>query len=130
MFNAACAIPDAMHEGNKIKELLASAGKTASDFARACGVTPSGVQRYLTADEIGKHAWETCRRGLEKLGIDPRQVRPSTTLERVKPEDLRRLLVHFSQKQLPYLREILEASSEAQYVLRAIIVDRIERSEN
>jgi hypothetical protein len=118
-----------VHEGRKIKEALERAGKRPADLARACGVTQTAVARYLVAEKLGAKAWETVNHGLVALGIDPRQVRlpPAFTLSAREPEDLRPLLSGFSRRQLESLMKILESSPEAQYVLRVVVKDRLER---
>lgn len=117
-----------MNEGDKLKEMLKAANKTQSDFARACDVTPTAVQRYVQADHFGKHAWETVQKGLLKLGLNPQAIRAAVVLQRQKPaSDLRALLVRFTPKQLPDLLQILRASDEDRRIVEAIIEDRIER---
>jgi hypothetical protein len=117
------------HEGNRIRQLLADADKRPSDLARAAGVTQTSVGRYLVAEKLGAKAWETASRGLLTLNIDPRQIRPASSVPlrmRESPDDLRGLLVGFQRKHLEALKTILEASPEAQYVLRVVIQDRLE----
>lgn len=121
-----------VHEGNRIRELLAEADKRPSDLARAAQVTQTSVGRYLAADKLGAKAWETASRGLLNLGIDPRKIRASAAVPlrlRESPEDLRGLLTGFNKKQLESLKTILEASAEAQFVLRVVIQDRLEHRE-
>lgn len=120
------------HEGQKLRALLAQAGKRPSDLARQAGVTQTSVGRYLTAERLGAKAWETASRGLLGLGLDPRQIRAGGVVglrAREEPEDLRPLLHGFARKHLEALAQILAAPADAQYVLRMVIKDRLEREE-
>lgn len=129
MLNCESATMVLMHEGRKIRELLDAAGKKQADLARACGVSSTAAARYLEAETLGAQAWERASRGLALLQIDPSLVRPTATVMfRVKAiEDLRGLLNQFNTKQLEALRQILDASPEAQRTLRVVIEDRLER---
>jgi AcrR family transcriptional regulator len=120
------------HEGTKIRDCLARAGRRPADLARACGVSPTAVTRHLTAARLGAKAWETVSRGLAALGIDPRQVRapappPLSLVAREGPEDLRPLVEGWSRRHLEAVVKILEASLEAQFVLKVVLRDRLER---
>jgi hypothetical protein len=96
-------------------------------------VTPTAVNRYLGAERLGAKAWETMSRGLVALGLDPRRVRPNAPLSlpaRDAPEDLRPLLDGFRRRQLEAMLRVLEAPPEAQYVLKVVIRDRLERDKD
>src|SRR4051794_29431693 len=124
-------VEPSIHEGQKIRQLLEQAGKRPADLARAIGVTQTSVGRYLEAERLGAKAWESCSRGLSKLGIDPWQVRPlelhAGRTARERPEELRQMLQGFGKRQLEQLQKILEASPETHWVLRVIIADRLAR---
>lgn len=109
VFTANENIEDMGHEGERIKRLLSAIGKTPADFARACNVTRTAVDRYLKAEEIGKNAWHTVRVGLVKLGIDPRKVRPEDQMS--EEIDLRPLVHGFDRDQLERVRRILDADT-------------------
>ena len=120
------------HEGQKIRALLKQADLKPADLARACEVTQTSVSRYLKPEKLGAKAWETASRGLLVLGLDPRQIRP-TALVGMRamegPEDLRPLIHGFSRKHLEALKLILEASPDAQFILKVVVLDRLEREE-
>jgi hypothetical protein len=100
------------HEGERIRELVERAGKKPSDFARACGVTRTAVDRYLGSAKIGKHAWTTVRAGLVKMGIDPSKVRPQEE-PMAEEKDLRPLIAGWSREQLEALKAVLDAEQLA-----------------
>lgn len=100
------------HEGERIKALLTTAGRTPADLARAADVTRTAVDRYLKAATIGPNAWKTVRPGLVKLNIDPRKVKPDDVINETEV-DLRPLVVDFTREQLDRMRKILEADTGA-----------------
>lgn len=116
-----------------IRTLLEAAGKRPSDLARAGGVTQTSVGRWLGAERLGAKAWESARRALSALGIDPWQVRSVEAhggrIARERPEEVRQLLAGFGRRQLEQLLRILEASPETHYVLKVVIADRLARGE-
>lgn len=109
MFTRSDTIVSMAHEGERIKQLLMAIGKTPADLARASGVSRTAVDRYLKAPEIKKIAWLTVRKGLVKLHIEPRKVKPDDQVESEVELDLRPLIHDFSRDQLERLKTILEA---------------------
>lgn len=107
------------HEGERIKTLLSSIGKTPADLARAADVTRTAVDRYLKAGTVGPIAWTTVRAGLLKLGIDPRKIKPDDAIKEVV--DLRPLVEDFSRDQLARIRKILEEDGLAREKLAYFI---------
>lgn len=97
------------HEGERIRALLLSAGKTPADLARAAKVSRTAVDRWLKADKIGKHAWLTARPGLKKLHIEPSRVKPEDPVSESEEEvDLRPLVHDFTKDQLGRIKFILD----------------------
>lgn len=114
------------HEGAVIAKLLAEHGKSIKDLAVACGVEWSGAKKYVAAATIKPGAWTTCKKGLEKLGIDPDLVKPSRptspTLTTMATEDLKPMVSDLNRGQMERLRKILQ-SDEAS---RARLIDYID----
>jgi transcriptional regulator with XRE-family HTH domain len=124
-----------MNEGARIKELLDQRGLTIQDLARACGVKWPSAQKYVRAETLAPAAWVTCSQGLEKLGIDPQEIRRSVRMFRsytppppaADVQDLRPHIEGFTKAQLRALKEILEADDAARERLSWIIDDRLNR---
>jgi hypothetical protein len=64
-----------MHEGKRIKDLLTDRGLNVQDLATACGVTWPAAKKYIAAEMLKPQAWESAKRGLVALEIDPSLVR-------------------------------------------------------
>lgn len=97
------------HEGERIKQMLTATGRTPADLSRAAGVSRTAVDRYLKAATIKKIAWVTVRKGLVKLQLDPRKVKPDDQVSIDVEIDLRPLIHDFSRDQLERLKTILDA---------------------
>jgi transcriptional regulator with XRE-family HTH domain len=81
-----------MHEGERLKQVLADKGLTTADLRRACGITYTAVSKYYANERFGARPWARLEPALRKLGIDPASVRlvpmnASATAEAV-PEDV------------------------------------------
>jgi hypothetical protein len=116
----------AQHEGAILKKLLKERGKTVRDLAVACGVEWTAAKKYVAASTIGPGAWETCRKGMEKLGIDPDLVKPprppGTMLTAMATEDLKPLVADFNRGQMERLRKILQSDDAS----RSRLIDYID----
>lgn len=116
----------AQHEGSTILKLLAERGKSVKDLAVACGVEWSGAKKYVAAAVIKPGAWTTCKKGLEKLGIDPDLVKPprptGPTLTTMATEDLKPLVSDFNRGQMERLRKILQSDDAS----RSRLIDYID----
>lgn len=99
-----------MSEGKKLEQLIERHKINKAVFARACGVTPSAVQKMTSAVEWKAGMWATIVTGLDKLGVDSSELRQSTTMRRERaPEDLRPLVEKFPASALEPLRRLLTA---------------------
>jgi hypothetical protein len=101
------------HEGKRIHELLGQIDKSASDLAKAAGVTRQSVSKQLGKAKIGKRARVILRRGLTKLEINPAIVWPEDSVKD-ESEDLRPLLTTMDRRQLAAVKHVLEAHPSAQ----------------
>ncbi len=106
-------------DGKKLKAVLAKHGYKPAHLAKALGVSETATSKYTAAIEWQPAMWATIVSGLEKLGIDPGEVRASYTMRRERPaEDLRPLTDHFPAGTLTHLRTLLAADEpERQRVL-------------
>lgn len=103
------------HEGKAIAELLSERGLKPAALAEACDVTWPAVKKYLQAAKLQSKAWDTCSRGLEKLGIDPALIRPRRLMlvAHAPAIDLKPLVVGFDRSQMEKLKQILESDEGA-----------------
>lgn len=106
-------------EGKKLKSVLAKHGYKPAHLAKALGVSETATSKYVAAIEWQPAMWASIVAGLEKLGIDPQEVRGSHTMRRERPaDDLRPLTEHFPAGSLAHLRTLLSAEEpERQRVL-------------
>lgn len=108
-----------MHEGKKLVALIEGHKLNKVSFGKACGVGPSAVQKMVNADEWKPGMWATIVSGLDKLGIDPQELRPSTTAFRERPAaDMRPMVDTIPVPALRTVRDLLAAGDrERQRVL-------------
>lgn len=108
-----------MHEGKKLETLLDARNIGKAEFGRACGVGPSAVQKMLKAVEWKPGMWATIASGMEKIKIDPGELRGSVVAFRERPaQDLRPLVDAIPAPALTALRTLLGADDrERQRVL-------------
>lgn len=110
MVNLALVTVADMHEGKKLEDLLVRHKLRKSDFAKATKTSDPAVQKMVKAVEWKPAMWATIAAGLERLGIDPAELRQSTTMRRERPpEDLRGLTDAFPASALEPLRRLLTA---------------------
>lgn len=123
------------HEGKLVLALLAEAGRSQADFARAYPSPKGGTLSTARASALVKvdrfkHAtWERVRIALERLQIDPNRIRPATMQNRPRaiPEDLRPLLQHLKPEQQQIVLRILLADEGSREMLRVALEERLGR---
>lgn len=100
----------AKHEGEEIRALLLLHGVSISRLGNACGVNWSGANYYLGQATLKPHAWQRCRDGLERLGIDWSSIRPAERAGPARAGSLQALqsdLAHFDSAQLVIIARLL-----------------------
>lgn len=113
------------HEGQLILEELKKKGLDRAALAKAIGVSWTAAKKYTEAEQLGAKAWETCRDGLLKLGINPDRIRPprGAVAGAVPEEDLKPELQKFKDEgQLQALRRMLGAPED----VRRSLIDAID----
>ena len=78
----------AHHEGKLLLAVLTKHGRTQQDLATALKIYSSAVTRYVQATTIQDRSWLRVREGLQRLGIDPAEIRPEPVVmsrERTAP---------------------------------------------
>jgi hypothetical protein len=115
---------DLRHEGHLILEELKRKHLDRAALAKACGVSWTAAKKYVESEQLGAKAWETCRDGLLKLGINPDRIRPPRGAVVAEPEeDLKPELQKFKDEgQLHALRRMLAAPEDA----RRSLIDAID----
>lgn len=112
-----------INEGQRILEELQKKGLDRAALAKACGVSWTAAKKYVESDRLGAKAWETCRVGLLKLGVNPDRIRPPRGAAAEPDEDLKPELQKFTTDgQLQALRKMLAAPEDA----RRSIIDAID----
>jgi transcriptional regulator with XRE-family HTH domain len=110
------ATPDGHHDsptktdGQKLREALDAARKRQIDLAETVGVSRAAVYRWVNTEEFPSRMWRTISIALEKMGIDPGQIRPATAQN---PDQLLGQLIEWMKRmevdQLRILRTVLRA---------------------
>lgn len=116
------------HEGDRLLALLKAHGKTQVDLANAAAVSRQAVSQWVSAKSLRPQAFETCRKGLTALGIDPGELRPALRMmeRRKRPEDLRPYTENFkTRRQIEDLLRILAADDDARDQLRVVLEERL-----
>jgi transcriptional regulator with XRE-family HTH domain len=115
-----------MHEGKKLLEALKKAGYSQSDLARAAGIDPAAMSRNIKEQTIGDRAWETVKRGLKSLQIDPQQIRDEPIkMFRERIENFAPLVKEWPLEQVELLRRILESGEGSRQLLLTWIDGRL-----
>lgn len=101
-----------MHEGKKLRELLADRGVSQSALAAKAGVERAAVNRWLGMEEFNRSVWQKARKALAELGLDPSDIRRDDRTgprEHFIPE-----LEKWDESQLHMLKRIMLSSQESQ----------------
>src|SRR4051812_46287021 len=90
---------EAMHEGQRLVEVLAQHRRTQADLAEKLGYSPGAVNKYTKMPTFSPSAWASVKQGLEALDIKPSLVRVEQAPPRQrKLEDLRPHLKGFTRQ--------------------------------
>lgn len=103
--------PSAMtevHEGERLRELLAAKRYEQKQFAEKIGVTKAAVGHWIKYKRFTPRVWERVVHGLTSLNIDPAEIRPTSGLIKRDEQDLTHLVDDWPSDYLVTLRVILE----------------------
>lgn len=120
-----------MSEGEKLAKLLKSTNKTQKALASAAGVTTAAVHRWLNTPEFSLRMWRTIADGLQRIGLNPREIRPEFPIGPIgtAQQDLTRVVAGWSREQLREMKTVLEADGPSRDILLAYINGALRYSE-
>lgn len=115
--SAVMARPETEHDGTRLDRALAGHGLNRSKLAKKWGVAGSTVQKWYDAlrdGTITDSMWHSCASALQKVGIDPSEVRPGASVPtRTRAAGLIDPIMSVdSPAVLTLLREVLDLESE------------------
>jgi transcriptional regulator with XRE-family HTH domain len=122
---------DPMSEGEKLAKLLKSTNRTQKQLAAGAGVSTAAVHRWLNTPEFSLRMWRTIADGLQKIGLNPREIRPEFPIGPIgtAQQDLTKIVVGWPREQLRQLKTVLEADGPSRDILLAYINGALHYSE-
>lgn len=142
-------------DGTALRDLLLKHHKRPSDLARACRLTPTSINRYLHTDRLSLEAQEKISYGLIQMNIDPLEIFPpkfspsrQQPVNQLSHEFARYFakardqfgqpvfnaravtlwISQFSEEQLPYIVDLLEAATFTKIAVLAVVQDRMSKT--
>lgn len=112
-----------LHEGEKLAKLLKSTNRTQKELAAGAEVSTAAVHRWINTQEFSLRMWRTIAAGLQKIGLNPREIRPEFPIGPTgsAQQDLTKIVVDWPREQLRQMKAILEADGPSRDILLAYI---------